>query len=569
MRRRDENRGNDNRLYFGDNLEVMRDHIKDESVDLVYLDPPFNSHATYNVLFKEPAGTVAEAQAEAFRDTWTWGPTAAAAYEDVLQSGESVSLVMRGLRDWLGKGTMMAYITMMAVRLVELRRVLKPTGSLYLHCDQTASHYLKLILDAIFGVENYRNEIIWKRKAGRGETNREAIRFGVSTDSLLFYVKSREAPFHRQITKSNPDYIASKFVHTTEDGRRYRLDNITSPALRPNLVYEYKGIKPPPKGWAVSLDRMKQMDAEGRLYIPSNPDRRIQRKRFLDELEGETVDSLWADIPPINSQAQERLGYPTQKPLNLLKRILEASSAAGDVLLDPFCGCGTSVDAAESNGRKWIGIDVTHYAITLIEERLKRRHPDAKFSVHGRPADYNGACELARRDKHQFQWWAAWFAGAQSYREEKKGADRGIDGNAIFANGPYGHGRIIISVKGGENVGVQMVRDLRGVIEREEAEMGVLVSLVQPTGPMISEAAAAGFVKKSAHGRLPRLQIISVSDLFDGILPKLPPLPQALGKLQPKRRQVDAQLPLLLSIPGSKTVQEGGAFVDPRYIRFG
>ncbi len=255
--------------------------------------------------------------------------------------------------------------------------------------------------------------------------------------------------------------------------------------------------------------------------------------------------------------------------------MIAASSNPGDVILDPFCGCGTSVDAAEGMGRQWIGIDVTHYAITLVEERLKRRHLNAEFSVHGRPASYGDAVALAARDKHQFQWWAAWFAGAQAYREDKKGADRGIDGSATFPNGPFGHGRIIISVKGGENVGVQMVRDLRGVIEREEAEMGILVTLAEPTGPMTSEVAGAGFVKKSAHGRLPRLQIVTIADLFDGREPKLPPMPVPLSGMKapsrPRRRkqQGGEQLPLMLPISGGKTMRSGGAFIDPRYLSFG
>jgi site-specific DNA-methyltransferase (adenine-specific) len=559
-----------NTLYFGDNLDVLREHIKDESVDLIYLDPPFNSNASYNVLFKEGGNIPSEAQAEAFRDTWGWGEAAAIAYDETMTAGGDVALLLRAFRGWLGDNAMMAYLAMMAVRLVELHRALKATGSLYLHCDPTASHYLKLLLDAIFGHEFFRNEIIWKRKAGRGETNNAAVRFGVSHDVLLFYARSRESFFQRQYRANNPAYIASKFVHVDSDGRRYRLDNLTSPSMRPNLKYEYKGYLPPEKGWAVSRETMARMDMEGRVYFPEDRTKRLQRKRFLDELPGETVDTLWDDIPPINSQAQERLGYPTQKPMALLERAISASSRPGDIVLDPFCGCGTSVEASEQLGRRWIGIDVTHYAITLIERRLKRRDVPVMYEVHGRPADLAGARDLARRDKYQFQWWAAWLLGAQTY-ESKRGADRGIDGNIYFANGPFGYGRIIISVKGGDNLSPTMVRELSGVVQREtDANMGVLVTLAEPTKAMLSDAAGAGFIEKSAHGRLPRIQIATVADLLSGRYPKLPPLPPPTERMaRRKRSKASDQLEMLLPLVGAGPRTEQGAILDPRYLTLG
>lgn len=555
-----------NRLYFGDNLDVLRRHIKDDSVDLIYLDPPFNSNATYNVLFKEHGNIPSEAQAEAFRDTWGWGPAAALAYDDIMRRGGKLAGLTVALRDWLGDTAMMAYLAMMAVRLVELQRVLKPTGSIYLHCDSTANHYLKLLLDATFGHECFRNEIIWKRKAGRGETNKSAIRFGVSHDDLLFFARSNSSVFHRQYRPSKPAYIASKFVHVDQSGRRYRLDNLTSPSHRPNLKYEYKGYAPPEKGWAVSRETMAGMEEEGRVYFPADKSKRLQRKRFLDELPGETVDTLWDDIPPINSQARERLGYPTQKPLALLERILNASSDVGSVILDPFCGCGTSVESAESLGRQWIGIDVTHYAVTLIEKRLKR-YPDAKYEVIGRPTDLAGARDLARRDKYQFQWWTSWLLGAQTY-ETKKGADRGIDGNIYFANGPYGHGRIIVSVKGGDQLSPVMVRELAGVVQRENAEMGILVTLVDPTKAMLADASGQGFVSKSAHGRFPRVQIVTVGDLLDGRFPKLPPIPRPTAALARRKSAKERdQLEFLLPIAGDGIMTNEGAFIDPEWIR--
>lgn len=305
-----------NQLYYGDNLQILREHIKDESVDLIYLDPPFNSNANYNVLFRSPAGEKSHAQIEAFEDTWHWTEEAEIAFDQVIMSGNSnAAELLRAMRSFLKENDMMAYLTMMAVRLLELHRVLKPTGSLYLHCDSTAGHYLKLLNDAIFGVDNFRNDIAWKRKAGRGETNNAAVRFGVSTDSILFYGKSKTTVFHRQYRPNKESYIESKFTEINEQGRRYHLDNLTSPSYRPNLIYEYKGFKPPEKGWAVSLERMKQMDGEGRLYFPDSFDKRIRRKRFLDELEGETVDNLWDDISPITPKQRSGWATPRKNPL--------------------------------------------------------------------------------------------------------------------------------------------------------------------------------------------------------------------------------------------------------------
>jgi site-specific DNA-methyltransferase (adenine-specific) len=511
-----------NHLFYGDNLQVLRNEIRDETVDLVYLDPPFNSQANYNVLFRSPTGTQSQAQIEAFEDTWHWNEHAETAFDEVLRSGNGeVAEMLRAFRTFLKENDMMAYLTMMAVRLIELHRVLKPTGSLYLHCDPTASHYLKLLLDGVFGAVNFRNEIIWKRKAGRGETNNSAVRFGVSHDILLFYAKTQDAKFLRQHRPNNQDYLDSKFTHTDDKGRVYRLDNLTSPSYRPNLIYEYKGYPPPEKGWAVSRERMEQMEAEDRLYFPTKMTQRIQRKRFLDELEGETVDTLWDDISPINSQAQERLGYPTQKPLTLLERILKTSSEEGDVVLDPFCGCGTTIHAAQKLGRKWIGIDITHLAISLIEKRLRDAFPGISFDVHGTPKDIDGARELADRDKYQFQWWAVSLVNAVPYGGKKKGADSGIDGFIYFKPDGKTTERAIVSVKGGVNVGVPMIRDLGHVVDREKAKIGIFITLAEPTRPMLTEAVKAGFYE-TEYGKFPKLQILTIEELFAGKRAHLP-----------------------------------------------
>jgi DNA modification methylase len=564
-----------NKLYFGDNLDVIREHVATESVDLIYLDPPFNSKASYNVLFKTRAGKASEAQAEAFRDTWEWGQIAEAAYDDVMRANGDVALVLSGFRRWLGDNPMMAYLAMMAVRLIELRRVLKSTGSIYLHCDPVASHYLKIILDSIFRPTNFRNEIIWKRTFAHGNVTK---RFGDVTDTILYFARDGDPIWNQPFKQLTAEETEAKYPLIDPDGRRWQSVTLRNPGVRPNLHFPYKAsngvsYRPHPNGWSCNLVRLRQYDKTGHLHFPADSDGALRLKMYADESPGERLQSLWDDIPPIAAQAQERLGYPTQKPIALLERIIQASSNLDMVVLDPFCGCGTTIEAAAKLGRQWIGIDVTHYAITLIEERLKRagiKRDD--YLVQGRPTDMEGARDLARRDKHQFQWWASWRLGAQTYREEKRGADRGIDGNIYFQNGPYGTGRIIISVKGGENLGVQMVRDLRGVIEREKAEMGILITLVDPTRPMISEASGAGFVSKSAHGdRLPRLQVVTIEEILDDRMPKMPPLPPpATWAPATRRRRRDRdQLELLLPIEGAEMRPAKGVFVDPRFMKFG
>jgi site-specific DNA-methyltransferase (adenine-specific) len=506
-----------NRLYFGDNLDVLKG-MHAEIADLIYLDPPFNSNANYNVLFRAPTGDASESQLEAFRDTWKWGPVSEKAYDDVIGCGGEAALVLSGLRKWLGENDMMAYLSMMSARLVEMQRVLKQTGSLYLHCDPKASHYLKIILDAIFGRYNYRNEIIWcYRKwsvaAGQFVRNHDDIHF---------------------VTKSKGEHTFN--VQYVEPSK--------------GTMKRWKGQK------------QQAFFEEGVRFAGSVPD---------EEAKSPMPD--WWDISIINPNAAERLGYPTQKPISLLKRAILASSNPGDVVLDPFCGCGTTVAAAEELKRQWIRIDVTHYAVTLIENRLLRLNSKAKYEVEGRPKTIEGAQELFRRDPHQFQWWAAWLLGAQSYQEAKevkKGADRGIDGNIFYPNGPYGTGRIIVSVKGGTNLGVDMVRDLRGVIEREDAEIGVLITLHSPTRPMIAEAASAGFVRKSAHGRLPRLQIITITEMLSGKKFDLPPIPTPeIVRARAVPQKESDQFELLLPFDRKTVKTKKGEFVDPRILRFG
>ncbi len=501
-----------NHLYYGDNLRVLRDSIRDASVDLIYLDPPFNSNASYNVLFKGPAGTDSAAQIEAFDDTWHWNDSAEEAFGDVVRGRNAAAATMlRAIRAFLGDNDMMAYLAMMAVRLIELHRVLKPTGSLYLHCDPTASHYLKVLLDAVFGATNFRNEIIWQRAIAKGDAR---TKLAWNHDVVLCSSKGPN-PLFRPIYALKDDDYESRFTLDDGDGRgRYRLAPLDSPNPRPNLTYEYKGHQPPTKGWRVSRELMEKLDADGRLAFPSKAGGRIAKKHYVDEQEGRKLGDVWTDLPPLQAISAERLGYPTQKPVALLERILNASSNPGDVVLDPFCGCGTTVHAAQKLGRQWVGIDVTHLAIGLIEKRLRDAFEGVAFKTHGVPQDIEGARNMAargREDKNyyfEFEKWALSLIAAQPGNLGKKGADKGIDGNIFF--GAKTEGRAIVSVKAGDNVGVAMIRDLRGVIEREGADIGIFLTLTEPSRPMMTEAAGAGQAQVRGFGAVPRIQIVTI-----------------------------------------------------------
>jgi DNA modification methylase len=514
-----------NLLYYGDNLDVLRRHVDDRSVDLVYLDPPFNSNASYNVLFAEHDGTQAASQIKAFEDTWKWDESAARACKEVVEAGGKVSEAMQAFRTFLGDSDMMAYLAMMALRLVELRRVLKPTGSLYLHCDPTASHYLKMLLDAVFGPTNFRNEITWKRRPGMSSAVHKSNRFGVCTDTILFYAKTDGAKFIPQYNKDDPDYeryVEENFRMVDEDGRRFQATSLTNPAYRPNLIYPYKGYAPPPNGWMITLQKMEAWDRDGRIYFPKDKSGRLRRKSYADELKGMPIQNLWTDIPVISSHAAERLHYPTQKPEALLERIISASSNEGDLVLDAFCGCGTTIAAAQKLKRRWIGIDITILAITLVRTRLADAFGTAvEYEVIGEPVSLPDAAQLAHDDPYQFQWWALGLVGARPV-EGKKGADKGIDGRIYFHEGDATKTKqIILSVKAG-HVTVAHLRDLRGVVDREKAEIGVLLCLEEPTMPMRRECASAGFYA-SPWGKHPRLQILTIEDLLTGKVINRPP----------------------------------------------
>jgi site-specific DNA-methyltransferase (adenine-specific) len=534
-----------NRLYYGDNLDVLREHIASESVDLVYLDPPFNSNAGYNVLFKAASGKGADASIEAFDDTWTWGPASQNAMLDIAGgTNRPLQVMMAAMHSALGDSPLMAYLAMMAVRLVELHRVLKPTGSLYLHCDPTASHYLKLVLDAVFGNANYRNEIVWKRQSAHSDAKRK---FADVSDTIFFYSMSAEAIFKPQYVDHDPDYLAKFYRFDDKDGRgRYRLGDAASPNPRPNMMYEWMGYSYPQKGWRYERETMQRLHDEGRLYYPTHKDgspdltKRIALKRYLNEQQGSIVTNVWTDIGPVQatSKVDKMLGYPTQKPRALLERIIAASSNPGDVVLDPFCGCGTAVDAAQKLGRSWIGIDVTHIAIGMIEDRMRSGYPGIAFETIGVPKDLASAERLAADDPHQFQQWVCWQVGG--FPRDKKGGDKGVDGwfNYLAEGGKIETG--VISVKAGDNLNPNMVRDLGRVMERDKHRFGLFVMKGLPTKGMRDEAASWPMIE-TEFGRFPALQFVTLAEFFQGLKPKLPPLISPVKKASRVEMRVSHQ----------------------------
>ena len=497
-----------NLLYFGDNLEWLRQQgrFPDASVDLIYLDPPFNSNRSYNVLFKESDVRESEAQIHAFEDTWAWdreGRVQDVFNEFMMQAPEKAARMLRALVEALGYNDVTAYLTMMAPRLMELHRVLKPTGSLYLHCDPTASHYLKIMLDSIFGPKMFRNEVSWKRTSAHNDAAQGLTRFGRTHDVLLFYSKSSATTFNHLYAGYDPPYLSVHYRYVdAETGRRYDTSDLTAAKPGDDTRYEWHGV-PPPKGrfWAYSRANMETFEAQGRLvYGPRGVPR---LKNFLDDMPGVVLGDCWDDVFPINSQAKERLGYPTQKPLALLERIISASSNPGDVVLDPFCGCGTAVHAAHKLGRRWIGIDITPVATDLIRRRMEDAFAELKVKIEGWPADMAGAIALAGQDdKYYFQDWGVIEVGGRPAGEKrKKGEDGGVDGIIPFLDGKVVR-RAIISVKANDKVLPTFVRDLSGVLNKdpEHNVLGVLVMLVPPTRGMMNEARQAG-VWVDSNGR--------------------------------------------------------------------
>ena len=549
-----------NKLYFGDNLDILREHVPDGSVDLIYLDPPFNSNATYNVLFREASGEGSAAQIEAFDDTWHWDIGSEGAYREVVTEGpRKLGDLLQAMRSFLGQNDMMAYLTMMAQRMVELHRVLKPTGSIYLHCDPTASHYLKLLLDAVFGPTRFRTEITWKRTSAHSDTKQGRRQHGRIHDILLFYTKSDDWQWNPIYTEYDREYVADSYREVERgSGRPFSRDNLTAAKPGGDTSYEwrikrfgdgewiaditgewenpvegweYLGVKPyRGRYWAYSQENMREFAQQGRLVYSKGGTPRY--KRYLDEMPGVPIQDLWVDIPPVGSRAQERLGYPTQKPEALLERIIRASSNEGDVVLDPFCGCGTAIAVAERLGRRWMGIDITHLAISLLKSRLQSTFGStlSEHDVVGVPKDIESARALAAESgldgRYQFEYWALGLVDARPGNNRRRGADAGVDGYINFFDDNSGKAKtVVVQVKSGQ-VQRNVVATLKGDMEREKAEMGLLVTLKSPTRSMEQEAGAAGFYvpEHFPDQEFPRVQIATIEDILNGDGPRVPRL---------------------------------------------
>jgi site-specific DNA-methyltransferase (adenine-specific) len=521
-----------NKLYYGDNLDILRD-FPAECVDLVYLDPPWNSNADYNVIFRDESGRKSEAQRQAFEGTWHWGPIAEDHFDYLTRTARHtgtvpapVSTLIAALRASVGENQVMAYVVEMTVRLVELHRVLKPTGSLYLHSDPTTSHYLKIVLDALFRAPNFRSEITWKRS----NVHNDSKGWSAVSDKLLYYVKDLRKAYVWNPPRAaySKGYVAQRYRHQEPDGRRYMLDNMTSPSPRPNMMYEWKGYASPRLGWRFERATMERLDAEGRIWYPDSLTKRPRLKRYLDEMPGAPLTNVWTDILPINSQARERIGWGTQKPVALLSRIIAASSLPGDLVLDPFCGCGTALDAAETLDRNWIGIDITWYAMAVMRARLRGRF-GIEAQVEGAPTEVEGARQLAQQlpnGREQFEAWALSLIGAIPHGgPQRRGADQGADGLITFSGAGGAYESAIVSVKSGPFQSAH-VQQLRGAMERHHGAMGLFVTLEEATGPMKREAATAGVYHSDVSGQdYPRVQVLSIRDLLErGRRAELPPL---------------------------------------------
>jgi site-specific DNA-methyltransferase (adenine-specific) len=509
-------------LAIGDNLHILRRFVDEESIDLIYLDPPFNSNRAYSLIFRDPARGHSEAQAVAFKDQWTWNAGTEARFRDLLipaigsRATTRLSRLLQNQVAAFERTQMAAYLVEMAVRLVELHRVLKPTGSLYLHCDPTASHYLKVVLDAIFDPRNFRNEIAWERAAAKGDARRK---FGSAHDTLLVYGKGPDAYF-QPVQRAAVDEYVGRFNRDDDDGRGpYHLAPLDSPNPRPNLTYEYKGYGAPRKGWRVSRAVMEQLDASGRLWYPANPSGRLRRKLYLSDQLGANATDVWTDIPSLQSKSAERLGFPTQKPVALLKRIIAASSKPGDIVLDPFCGCGTAIEAARDLERRWIGIDISVRAREVINRRWQTRYGEDVPVLILAPADEEAARELAEEKPHgrrEFEAWALTLIGARKNVDR----DRGVDGLIPFI-GPRGRiHQALVSVKSGRTKPSE-VRDLVGAVHRERSAAGIFLTLDEPTKEMRLEAARA----ISLIPGVPRIQIITIHDALREDHPARPILP--------------------------------------------
>jgi site-specific DNA-methyltransferase (adenine-specific) len=490
----------DNKLYYGDNLEVLRKYIQDETIDLCYIDPPFNSKRNYNQIYNS-IGKEDRAQVQAFTDTWVWNATAEQNLEELTANGkglytlQTVNLIV-GLQKILGRGSLLAYLVSMTIRIAEIYRVLKPSGSFYLHCDPTASHYLKLILDSVFCPRNgeFRNEIVWCYRGG-GYPKKD---FGRRHDLIYRYSKTSDCTF-------NLNNVREEYAQTTKE-----------------RFAHYIGNKRGGKDFGIQT---------------------------LNPL-GKQPDDWW-EIQPLAPVAKERLGYPTQKPEELLEKIIKASSNEGDTVLDAYCGCGTTVAVAHRLERKWVGIDITYQSITLILKRMEESYGKRVFDnieLNGIPQDRESAEALAHKiDDHtrkEFEKWAILTYSANcAFINEKKGKDRGIDGIAHMGISDNEWKDILFSVKSGK-VNTSHIRDLWGTIEREDAAAGIFITLQPPTKDMKQEAASAGAYTNNLFGQsIERIKIVTIDELLAGErLPYLHMIGNILKKAKRKVPNNDTKL---------------------------
>ncbi len=533
----------------------MREKISDGAADLIYLDPPFNSQRNYNLLFRQVKGQAAPAQIMAFEDTWQWSPKL---YNDFFEDVRKAKLfdLVTSLYKILGDSEMMAYVVMMAPRLLELHQKLKPTGSLHLHCDPAASHYLKIMLDVIFGPTHFRNEVTWKRQSAHSDAKHK---YADVSDTILFYTKGVNRTFNPQFVGHDPEYVAGFYKHDDNDGKGpYQLGDLQSPNPRPNMMYEWKGFQHPPKGWRFEKGTMGRMYAEGRIWYPKRRDgsfdvsKRPRVKRYLQEMKGSIITNVWTDIPPVQGASRQKRGYPTQKPLALLERIIAASSIEGDVLLDPFCGCGTAVVAAERMGRSWIGIDVTYLAISEIVYRLSTKTDakrDSDYKLVGTPKDEMSARKLFEETKPQnhkpFEMWGVHLVEGEP--QEKKGGDKGIDGRIPFRELDKQLRWGLVQVKGG-STGPSHVRDFAHVLDRERALLGLFICF-KSTREMREEAEKIGYAETiGGRRKVERLQILTIKELLEEKkqfnIPEGYRLPRSkgIGKPAPAAGQVELEL---------------------------
>jgi len=535
-----------NRIYYGDNLDVLRRYIKDETVDLCYIDPPFNSKRNYNQIYNN-IGKEDAAQAQAFIDTWTWDDNANIGLAEIQSNyngvftEQSIDLIT-GLEKVLKKGALLAYLVSMTLRIAEIHRVLKPTGSFYFHCDPTASHYLKLVIDAIFCSRggDFQNEIIWERTNAHNMKTKAYVR---SNDTIFFYTKSSGFLFNTQFTDYGEQQL--KRFKADEKGRLYKAENLTFSNANPNRQFEWRGSKPPPhRSWGASLEQLEKWYEEGRILLKKDGTPRLDGlKIYLDDTQGKPVTSNWTDINRIGNTASERLGYPTQKPEALLERIIKASSNEGDIVLDAYCGCGTTVAVAQKLKRQWIGIDITYQSISLILKRLEEQDAGVleNLVISGVPKDFEAALALAKRKddrtRKEFEKWVVLtYSRNRAIINEKKGGDGGIDGIVYVVDkneqGDIENKKALFSVKSNEKLTPAVVRELFGTVEREKAACGILLTL-HPMPNLVKNCKQYGNYQNNFTGNLyPKIQVVCVQEILDGKFMDLPNPREVLKKAE-------------------------------------